>query len=101
MASKELKILDQAVADCMNSINKIFLDLGRSKIKEGIGKIIFNPKTNELYIKWRDGDITKAKCSNKDEFDFNVGFSIAVAAKVFGSKTKLHKYVKEVDIINA
>ncbi len=91
----------------LNDLRKVF-DKGISSIdysKEydlvekgnpsGVKLIYFNTKTNELCIKWNDDTITSAKCSDKDEFDVYIGFALAYTKKMFGSNTKMRKFVDE------
>lgn len=77
------------------ALDSCALQLGSKTVRESIEKVFFNKKTNEVGIRWKDGTVTTGKCSSEDQFDEYVGFSIAVAAKVFGSKKKMHEFVWE------
>lgn len=68
-------------------------------IKINLGKdiklVYINDKKRQVCIRWNDGTTTKATCSEKDEFDINVGFAIAFTRKFFKSDKKLGKFLDE------
>ena len=63
-------------------------------INSDIAKILINEKKRVVTVTFTNGDVKMAKCSEKDEFDPEVGVSLCMAYHEFGSKTKYKKYLK-------
>lgn len=93
--NKSLTNVTKATKKATKALDSYALQLGSETVRESIEKVFLNEKTKEVGIRWKDGTVTTGKCSSEDQFDECVGFSIAVAAKVFGSKKKMHEFVWE------
>lgn len=93
--STSLRGFSEGAKKVSKSLDNLTLQLGCMNIKGNIEKVFLNNKTKEVGIRWKDGTITTGKCNSEDQFDEYIGFSIVVAAKVFGSKNKMHKFVWE------
>ena len=59
----------------------------------GIKKVIFNnPAT---IILWNDGTRTVVKCNERDTYDPEMGFAMAISEKVLGSYTGFKREMKK------
>lgn len=57
-------------------------------------KIIRNPKKHATTVKWSDGTYTTVRCSADDADDPYFAFCSALAKKVYGSNSKVQRFVK-------
>lgn len=60
----------------------------------GIKSILVNEVARVVTVKFLDGDVRIIKCHKEDEFDYNIGVSLAISEHVFGSKTQRSKFIK-------
>lgn len=60
-----------------------------------IDLVYVNEKKKEVVVKWKDGDETRAKCGDKDEFDLEVGFFIAIGRKIFPTRSQSYKWLSK------
>lgn len=60
----------------------------------GIKNVLVNEKARAITVKFLDGDVRVIKCNEKDEFDYNIGVSLAISEHIFGSKTQRSKWIK-------
>lgn len=60
----------------------------------GIKNVLVNEKARAITVKFLDGDVRVIKCNEKDEFDYNIGVSLAISEHIFGSKTQRSKFIK-------
>ena len=60
----------------------------------GIESILVNEVARVVTVKFLDGDVRIIRCSESDEFDYNIGVSLAISEHIFGSKTHRSKLIK-------
>ena len=60
----------------------------------GIKSILVNEVARIVTVKFLDGDVRIIRCSELDEFDYNIGVSLAISEHIFGSKTQRSKLIK-------
>jgi hypothetical protein len=87
------------------NLNQLFLiDLKRGKMDKNIitHKLEFFPKPKNVVFNntttivfWSDGTKTISKLMDGDTFDPEHGVAMCVAKKIFGSHSKLRKFVKK------
>ena len=58
-------------------------------------KVIFNEPATIVF--WEDGTKTIVKCSEDDEFNPYYGFCAALAKKIYGNNSKIHKILKKAE----
>ena len=60
----------------------------------GIKSILVNEVAKVVTVKFLDGDVRIVRCHAQDEFDYNIGVSLAISEHIFGSKTQRSKLIK-------
>lgn len=62
----------------------------------GIKNIFYSDKPGKevVVVLFEDGTKVIKRPSQGDSFDLNVGVSLAIAEKIFSSKTQYHKYIQ-------
>jgi len=60
-----------------------------------IKNVLYNKKNRLLTVVFDDGEVVMIKCSPKDNFDVNIGVSLAITKRLYGSKNKFHKEVQK------
>lgn len=60
-----------------------------------IRKVYSNSKEKIVAVVFEDGSREVVKCTKEDNFDVRVGVALALAQRVFGSKTQFHKFVNK------
>jgi len=56
-------------------------------------RIIYSNETTVVF--WQDGTKTVVTASEGDYFDKEIGFAMALAKKIFGSRSKYQRYIKD------
>lgn len=61
-----------------------------------VTKIIFSPPATIVF--WMDGTKTIVRCSKNDRYDKYLGFAAAVVKKMFGSGSKVDRFINSVAV---
>lgn len=72
--------------------NKLFIFDDKYDISQEVYELIYNEKNT--IVNWADGTKTVVKTADGDEFDYEFGFAMAIAQKLFGSRSRFSKFVK-------
>lgn len=104
----EIKDLDltESYRETCNWQNSAFVPICDTAYEQGyeqgvndavsIQSILINEEAKVVTIKFLDGDVRVIRCHQEDEFDYNVGVSLAISEHIFGSKNQRNKIIKEV-----
>lgn len=92
-----IKILKDICTRTMNSKYGLGFYLGEKEktMKLTPKKVIFNEPATIVF--WEDGTKTIVKCSEDDEFNPYYGFCAALAKKIYGNNSKIHKILKKAE----
>lgn len=73
----------------------LFAALGLNKQSSIKAENIIVQDSKTTIVIWSDGTKTTSTLSGTDAFDPYVGFSLALAKKVYGGSGKMHKFVDD------
>ena len=64
--------------------------------EDGVKSVTVNESKKVVTVAFKSGVIRMAKCSEKDEFDPEIGFALCLAYLFYGSKTRFKKELKKI-----
>ena len=65
----------------------------KESIEDKIKSVQFNEKLGVTTVVLKNGNVGMARCNKGDEYDQQIGFSVALVNALMGSRTKVVKYI--------
>lgn len=94
---KTEKVIDDSIEKCSEYYKEASMSGYIASIPMILKDVYFNKKKKTVTVLFDDGTVGVSTCSKDDVYDHRIGFCVAIANAIFGSKGAVDRIVKHYD----